>query len=350
MKLKSVLTSLMFVVLGAAAQAQLPDSFNGWETKSFRPIAAARLEEAAGNDAAMLREYGFVSGERREYARDTAGLNVILWKLRDSSGAFGLFTFYRDIGTATLEAPDRIAVWTDRLVVQHGPYLVDARGTKLTIGDGKLLLSKLPPLQREDATLPDLPDFLPEEKLVAQSGKFVLGPAAFQRLVAEIPPLAIGFDKGAEALIAQYRVDGKTVRLLLVSYPTPQFAAKQLRSFEQVPAIAERKAANQLFFDRKGSVVGFVLDAPSQSVAQVLFGGIRHESQVTWSEYVPTRRDNIGQLVVNVFLLAGFVLFFALVAGISYGGIRVLAKKFLPFPIFDRPSQMEIIRLHLSDE
>ena len=349
MKLTGIVGALLFAFLGVSAQAQLPDSFSGWETKLFRPVTVDRLAEFAGSDAALVREYGFVTGEHRDYARADAKLAVTLWKMKDASGSFGLYSFYREIGTASLEAGNRVAIWPRRLLIQHGPYLLDAQGDPLTMGEAKLLLARIPPLRQDENLLPSLPAFLPEENLVPQSAKFLMGPVAFGQLEKVLPTSAMGFDLGAEAEMAEYRVDGNTVRLLLVSYATPQLAAKKLRSFQQLPAISQGKPGSEIFVHRLGSLVCFVLDSPVPSTADTLLKHIRYQSEVTWDEYVPTRRDNIAHLVLSVFLLAGFILLFSLVAGLSYGGIRILAKKFLPIPIFDRPAQMEIIRLHLSD-
>jgi hypothetical protein len=129
-----------------------------------------------------------------------------------------------------------------------------------------------------------------------------------------------------------------------VNYATPQLAAKKLREFQ-----AAGRQDKGIYADRKASMVGLTLGSPSAEIGQALLNGIRHETQVSWSQYVPTRRDNIGHLITSVFLLAGFVLLFSFVAGVSFGGIRVLTKRFSPVPVFDRPSQIEIIQLHLSD-
>jgi len=337
------------VAWGGAAQAQLPDSFNGWTTASFQPITAGRLAEFAGADAPLLREYGFLAGEHRDYSKGDAKLTVTLWRMKDSSGSYGLFSYYREIGTASMEAGDRVAIWPNRLLIQHGPYLMDAQGARLTIGEAKQLLARIPALRREDNLVPLLPGFLPEENLVAQSPKFVMGPVGFARLEKDLPASAIGFDLGAEAEIAQYRVDGNVTRLVIVSYATPQLASKELRSFQQLPTITQRTGDQEIFLQRKGPLICFVLGAPTPADARTLLADVRYENEVTWNQYVPTRKDNVVALILNVFLLAGFVLLFALVAGLSFGGIRILAKKFLPIPIFDRPSQIEIIRLHLSD-
>jgi len=55
-------------------------------------------------------------------------------------------------------------------------------------------------------------------------------------------------------------------------------------------------------------------------------------------------------MVLAVFSLAGVVLFFAFIAGIAFGGVRVFAKKYIPIPVFDRPAQVDIIKLHLDEK
>ena len=348
MKITAIAGLLLFIALEASAQSLLPDSFSGWKTNIYRPVSTDQLPEFAGNDAPIVREYGFLSGEYKKYVNADSTLTVRLWQMKDVSGSFGLYTFYRDIGTASLEQGDRIAIWPDRLLIQRGVYLLDARGASLKMGEGRLLLAGIIPAPESENLLPSLPLYLPQENLIPQSSKFLMGPVAFERLEKLIPASTVEFDTGAEAQFAEYQMDGNKLRLLLVSYPTPQLAAKKLRSFQELPAISQ--PASNVFLKRKGPLLCFVLDSPSPATSEALANKIRYASEVTWSEYVPTRRDHVGDLITNVFLLAGFVLLFAFVAGLSFGGIRILAKRFVPIPIFDRPSQVEIIRLDLSND
>lgn len=341
---------LFLLITCQPVSAQLPDRFGGWERKAAQAVTPARLHLLAGEDAALLREYGFDSGERREYSKENATLAVALWKLKDVTGSFGLFTFLREPGMTPIEAEDRIAAARDHWLMQRGVYVLDAAGARLSPEEAKLLLAGVPEPHSSEGILPSLPAYLPREDLVPQSSKFLLGPVAFERLEKRFPSSAIGFETGAEAGLAHYRMGGKVLRLLLVSYATPQLAAKKLQSFQELPALSDKEESQRVFIERKGSLLAFVLDAPHQVAAQTLLDRIRYESSVTWSEYIPTRRDNLAHLLLTVFSLAGFLLLFAFVAGISFGGLRILAKKFLPFPIFDRPSQVEIIQLHLSDK
>lgn len=337
---------LFFFLAAISAQAQLPDSFNGWETKSFQPIPLTHLTQFVGDDASLLEEYGYVGGERREYAKGNATLSATLWKMQDASGSFGLFTFLREPGTIPVEVPDRAAAGPDRLLLQRGVYLLDVQGAQLTAAEAELLLGNLPQSSRSRTLLPVLPDYLPKEDLVAQSPKYLLGPVAFERVEQDLPSAVIGFDMGAEAEIAQYRIGGNAVRLLLVNYPTPQMAAKKLREFKQTPPLGQDRP---LYIERKGPLLCFVLDAANPTLADVLFSQVNYAISVTWNQYVPTEKDNIGKMMLNIFWLAGFILLFSFLAGLSYGGVRVLAKKFIPIPIFDRPSQVEIIQLRIEN-
>lgn len=346
-----IIAFLAFLLMAGPAGANLPNTLGEWRTQNFRPITTERLSSFAGEDAPVLREYGFVSGQRREYVKGSSLITVTLWQMQDSTGSYGLFTYYREPGMAAVEGEhDQAAAGGDRWLIQQGPYVVDIRGTGLTMGDAKLIGSQIPRLQRSGDLLPTLPEYLPKQALVAQSPKFLLGPVVFERLEKDLPSSIIGFDLGAEAALAQYRLDGRTVQLLLVAYATPQLAAKKLESFRELPIVASGEKGKQVFIQRKGPLVGFVLDAPGFATAEKLLSRIEYESTIIWNEYVPGRRQNVGSMMLGIFALAGVLLLMALVAGISFGGIRILAKKYLPFPIFDRPSHLEIIQLHLSDK
>jgi hypothetical protein len=39
----------------------------------------------------------------------------------------------------------------------------------------------------------------------------------------------------------------------------------------------------------------------------------------------------------------------AIVAGVAFGGFRILMKRLFPDRLFDRPEQMEFISLHLAE-
>ena len=50
-------------------------------------------------------------------------------------------------------------------------------------------------------------------------------------------------------------------------------------------------------------------------------------------------------LILNIVVLCGILAGLAVVAGVAFGGIRILMKRWYPDKVFDRPEQMEFISL-----
>ncbi len=368
MRAQWLLATLLLLVFGipsaCLAEADLPDSFHGWQTKTFQKITPDRLPLLAGEDAPLLLEYGFVSGQKREYGKETATLAVTFWEMKDVSGSFGLVSFLQESGMArvdtaeaevtVLAAPGHWILRGGREVVEvrhwllrRGRYVVEARGDGLEKDAAPALMSLVPLPRPSENRLPSLPVFLPENNLLQGSAKFLMGPVAFDRMETPIPSSSIGFDLGAEAVLANYRMGGRIVQLLLISYATPQLAAKKLQDLQKLPALASQEDTQNVFLIRKGSLLCMALHVPGPGAADELLSQVRYESMITWNQAVPHPRDNVGNLMLSAFFLAGFVLLITIFAGISFGGIRFFAKKFLPWAIFDRPEHMEVIQLHI---
>jgi hypothetical protein len=84
--------------------------------------------------------------------------------------------------------------------------------------------------------------------------------------------------------------------------------------------------------------------------AKALLSSVNYDADVTWNENTYfTRRDNAANLIVGVILLAAIICGLSLVAGVVFGGFRVAVKRLLPGRVFDRPEQLEIIALNLSE-
>jgi hypothetical protein len=106
------------------------------------------------------------------------------------------------------------------------------------------------------------------------------------------------------------------------------------------------------FFDtRTGPIIVIAAGPLSKSEARSLMSSISYEADVTWNEntYV-SKKDNLANFLFNAIVLCGIVVGLALVAGIAFGGLRVLVKRLFPDSVFDRREAMEIISLHLEDD
>jgi hypothetical protein len=101
--------------------------------------------------------------------------------------------------------------------------------------------------------------------------------------------------------------------LAIFSYPTHQMAMQRIGEFQKLPGVMAK---------RSGPLVALVLSSQDPDYAENLLSQVRFQAQVTRDEYVPSLRDNIGDLVINAFVLIGILLAFSTVAGLAFGGFR----------------------------
>src|SRR5579884_1223866 len=129
MKGKAIILALLFVLgalsclpLAAQTAGILPGSFGGWMASGpATQSAPGQLEQFANGNAAVLREYGVTSAERREYTEGNGKLTVTLYRMEDPSAAFGGFTFLHNPEMTEIKATDPVS------------YAAGARGHMLLV-------------------------------------------------------------------------------------------------------------------------------------------------------------------------------------------------------------------------
>jgi hypothetical protein len=72
---------------------------------------------AAGQLAATQQEYGFVSGEQAAYSRANQKLQVTLYRMKDPSGAYGLYSYLRSPDMLRADITDHSAMSRERALV-----------------------------------------------------------------------------------------------------------------------------------------------------------------------------------------------------------------------------------------
>jgi hypothetical protein len=77
---------------------------------------------------------------------------------------------------------------------------------------------------------------------------------------------------------------------------------------------------------RSGPLVAVLLAPADRDMAERLLARVRWEAEVTRDAYVPTQRDNPGDLLLNIFKLIGLLLLFATLSGLLMGAARVLMR------------------------
>jgi Family of unknown function (DUF6599) len=344
-----VLTLTLLAVMPAAAQSVLPSSFAGWTMRSsalFRPPADA---------SSAAQEYGFRSGAQASYASGSNDLDVTLYRMKDPSGAYGEYSYLRTQDMLHGKLGGYSAVSENRALVLDGNLLLDIRGRdlpKLTSSLKSLLAAVAP--QAEQGALPMLMNNLPMKDLVPRTDRYILGPTVLNQSFPVAIGDSLGFSNGAEAEVATYRAGGKKLTLLLVDYPTPQFALTRLKELRQqfdVNGSKRNSGLPPLYARRTLTSLAFVAGADSEAEANAVLKNVQSGEVLTWNE--PTfgfTQPSIGEVVVGTIVGSGIICLFALISGLAFGGVRLMVKRALPDRVFDRSDQLQILQLGLSSK
>jgi hypothetical protein len=351
-------------VASPAASPVLPPEFAGWQMKG----SVTRSDDPAAADAAnapVLAEYGFQHLETASYTRDD-GRNLVVKAavFADASGAYGAFTYYYsdEMGQETIGG--QAAFLNNRVLFYQGNVLVDAvfdRMSVMSASQMRQLAGLLPlPADNKDKA-PSLPTRLPkasDHNLEKNTTKYILGPVTLDRVGAPLGSSLVDFKSGAEVVIGKYGVNAGDATLMLIEYPTPQIAAERLRQIDashqitqQQPGVASIVDVGPFFDTRTGPIIVIAAGPLSKSEARSLMSAISYDADVTWNEntYV-SKKDNLANFLFNAIVLCGIVVGLALVAGIAFGGLRLLVKRLFPDSVFDRREAVEFISLHLEEE
>ncbi|HXX15421.1 MAG TPA: DUF6599 family protein [Candidatus Eremiobacteraceae bacterium] len=341
-----------------AQNTLLPDHFGDWQADG--PSKTASLKDLGPNwtpgakAEEILRESGLTTIQQRSFHNGPDAVTLRVFQLKDPSSAYELYTFLlvpgmRDMGlganSALSQADGRILV--GNLVVQ---VTLSPSTKPETLKD----LVDVLKAEADPTPLPPLKNYLPSKWLVFGSEKYALGPKAFRAAMTTLNEGAysnlareVGFESGAEALLGKYQGEKAGGVLLLLDYPTPQVAENRLHHLEDaLPAGAKQVGVT---VERKASLLSLVFGAPSQQYAQVIRDQVNYDTEVTWNEPHQTATDPpLVQMLYKIFVFTIMFLVVATMAGIAFGGFRILIKHWLPGKIFDRPENIEVLQLGLT--
>jgi len=304
--MKLFLTALFLPVISLAAI--LPDDIGPYHrTDRSSPALAER---------ALWDEYGLKESETANYASGAGHFRATAYRLQDSTGAMAAFQWQRPSGSHASPAGSLAAETADSLLVVDGNYLLAFDGYKLSSVELDYVGRAL---NNVDSTaVPVLSSYLPSANLVPGSERYIEGPVGLQAFAPAIPPSVAAFHFGTEAQLGVFHSPKGDMKLAIFNYPTPQIAMQRVPEFEKLPGVVVK---------RTGPMVAVVLSPPDPDFAERLLAGIRYQAEVTRDEYVPTRRDNIGEMLLNIFILIGILLAFSVVLGLAMGGVRTWLRR-----------------------
>ena len=300
---------LLLLLFAASAQAGI------WPAQ----LGPARLVSAKTvniSDQSLWSEYGLQEAEQAQYQSDANRFSATAFRLQDSTAALGAFDWQRPPDAKPSEL-SQLAVQTgNQTLLAHANYLFVFEGYKPSVSELGALFQALPKL--DQAPLPTLPGYLPAAGLIPNSQRYVVGPVGLAAFDSGIPAGVAAFHLGSEAQIGTYRAAGGEIKLAILSYPTPTIARERLAEMQKLPGAVAK---------RSGPLVAVILSPPNPDDAERLISQVRYQAAISWDQYVPSRRDNIGDLIVNAFIMIGVLLAFSTVAGFAFGGFRILARR-----------------------
>jgi hypothetical protein len=294
-------SALVLALLTTAAQAAIwPEQFGPGKRTSVAPVSLSEKK--------LWSEYGLQESEMADYGQFSA----TAYRLQDPTAALAAFYWQRP-QSGTLSPLGKYSAQTaGDLMIAHGNYLLYFQGFKPASADLERLFQQLPNL--DQSPLPALVGYMPSEGLTLNSERYVVGPVSLEAFYPQISSGLAAFHYGSEAEIATFGA----VKMAIFSYPTPNIARDRLVEFEKAPGALAK---------RSGPLVAVILSPADPNAAERLLSQVRYQASISWSQYVPSRRDNIGDLIVNAFILIGVLLVFSTVAGLAFGGFRLLRRR-----------------------
>jgi hypothetical protein len=337
----------------------LPAQFEGWQRQGSGQISKS-ANAADPTNAAVLQEYGFTDEASATYTRDDGRtLKIRAARFADASGAFGAYTFYLQPTMRREDIGDQGASQGQRVLFYRGYILVDAQfSEESTMSGGQLreLAGELPRPLGNAVNLPGFLQYLPHTGYVANSEKYAMGPVALNALEVPVSNDLVDFNSSAEVVLGKYSTSNGQGTLMLISYPTPQLAAEHLRRIDaahKLPqpqtGISSVESSGPFFDKRSGPLVAIASGSLSESDAKTLLGMVNYEAKVTWNENTSFQQKRDVNILLSILILCGILCAIAVVAGIAFGGIRVLVKRMFPDKFYDRPGQIEFISLNLTE-
>jgi hypothetical protein len=346
----------------AAPKGLLPDSFAGWLADG--PVKKLTdPTEADGTNAAALKEYEFEEGATADYKRSGETLSLRLLRFHDASGAYGAYSFYRQNGWPKEEIGNGATSNHNRVLFWVGDAVVDANFSRIGPMSGselRELASQIPTPDGPRALLPPILASLPKTQLDGQTTHYAMGPAGYSGAGGVLPAEMVGFDRGAEAVTANYSLRSGPAVLTIIDYPTPQMAMAEepkirayLKAGSQAqpawPKALQDSDVTSLEVRRSGPLLAIMSGDAEPEESHKLLAMVHYESDIT-SIPQPTESEvaKTSQLLLGIAALVIVGGSAAILMGFFLGGGRALYRVARGKPastVYDE----EFIRIDLRD-
>lgn len=320
----------VLLVCPSSEAALLHEALGPFERLEPQPYVPQPLE--------VFEEFGLEEAEEAEYRTpDGRSVSVRALQFYDDTGAVAAFSWLRPPGAIQVSRGEQAVELGDYILIHFANYLLALRGDVPDEEDLELALAYLP--RPKPSIDPPVLQYVPEDILIPDSGRFILGPASLERLAPQLVPSVVGFHFGTEGYFGRYATPGGEMRMIVWNYPSNPIARGQAEAFHAV----ENAVAKQ-----DGPLIAVVLDPPAPDDAQRLLARVRYRAEVTQHVEPPRRYDSLRNLILDTFILCGLLAAMMVLGGVLVAGTRRLAGRFAPDSILAPPHGPDIQRLNID--
>ncbi|MBV9266389.1 MAG: hypothetical protein JO061_09500, partial [Acidobacteriaceae bacterium] len=183
------------------------------------------------DDQALWKEYGLVHSEAGKQGR----VSFTAYRFKDLTGALAAWEWQRSPAGKPCDEAPYCTLDANRTIIFDDNYLVIFNSLQVRKADVDAVFARLP--EKTETALPVLLTFLPREGLVPDSARYILGWNSLKAFAPQIAETNPGFDRGGEAQIAEYLLQGENApaKLALFNYPTPDMARFYATEFKTLP-------------------------------------------------------------------------------------------------------------------
>ena len=223
------------------------------------------------------------------------------------------------------------------------------------------LAGQLPVPEGSKALAPPVLANLPKASLDAQTTHYAVGPASYAGAGGVLPPELVDFDRGAEAVTANYTLRSGPATLTIIDYPTPQMAAAQetkIRAYIKAGSQAQPPWPKPLVDSdlaslevrRSGPLVALVSGDAIPDESHKLLAMVHFETDLTSMPQQPESDvSKTSQLLIGITVLVLIGIGVAILLGLFLGGGRALYRIARGKPVSSIYEE-EFIRLNLREE
>ena len=264
----------------------LPDEINGWKKHGKDRIFNSKtIFDYINGSGEVYCSYNFRILLVREFKKENQlPIIVDFFDMGSSEDAFGVFS--HDYENQELGVGQGSFYLSGSLTFWKGPYFVSIWAERET-GEIKKTIFKLAESISdaipEEGSLPELIDYLPDEKLDRKNIKFFHNHYSLNYHYYLSEENILNLNQKTDAVFGEYRFEDSRAFILIVKYLTENEAENAIRSFVKnyVPEAGKNRIlqienGKWISFGKYKKIVYILLDFPEKSLAEKYTGIIKN--------------------------------------------------------------------------